>query len=379
MAGQTPAAHAAGVRDQQWYLDRMHVDKIWEKTTGEGIKIAVIDSGVNASTPSLKGQVLPGRDASIPEGGGPDISDRTGHGTTTAELIAGTGAGGGIQGLAPGAKIIPIKVPMLEFDELPSIYDHVDQAIRMALQRDADIITISVANKYVIGAGKTAQRYALQDALKKGVLVFAGSGDNAKKGNEPLAPARYHEVVSVAASDEDGRAAPFSQHGDKVNIAAPGVNYPRWCDGTFTRYCSGGQGTHAASALAAASAALIKSIHPDWTASQILRVMLDSAARGDNWEPGSVSNYLGYGIIRPGAHINRGLGNPGAPDPGEYPKFVRPVPPKPTPMVSSAPPTAAAADSAPNRAVLMSTGVAAALAVSVGTVWAIRRKRRHTR
>ncbi|MFD8009553.1 S8 family serine peptidase [Streptomyces sp. NPDC058955] len=95
------------------------------------MKIAVIDSGVNPSTPTLQGQVLPGRDASIPEGGGPDTSNRSGQGTTTAELITETGKGGGLQDLAPAAKIIPIRVPMLEHDEPPDIYDHLDQAIRM--------------------------------------------------------------------------------------------------------------------------------------------------------------------------------------------------------------------------------------------------------
>ncbi|MET9350654.1 S8 family peptidase [Streptomyces termitum] len=257
LVGQAPAAYAEGARDRQWYLDRMHVDEIWKKTTGEGIKIAVIDSGVNPSTPSLKGQVLPGRDASVPEGGGPDTIDRTGRGTTTAELIAGTGAGGGLQGLAPGARIIPIRVPDLRHDELPSIYDHVDQAIRMALERDARIITISVGSEYVIGAGSTASRYALRDALAKGVLVFAGSGDNAKEGNEELTPARFHEVVSVGATGPNGKVADFSQYSDRVNIAAPGVGFPRWCDASFTRYCPDGGGTHTAAALASASAALL--------------------------------------------------------------------------------------------------------------------------
>ncbi|MFD4370117.1 S8 family serine peptidase [Streptomyces sp. NPDC058486] len=369
----------------------MDVDKIWKKTTGEGIKIAVIDSGVNPSTPSLKGQVLPGRDASIPEGGGPDTSDRSGQGTTTAELIAGTGKGGGLQGLAPGAKIIPIRVPMLKHDELPSIYDHLDQAIRMALERDAKIITISLGNQYAIGSGLTGQNYALQDALAKDVLVFAGSGDNAKKGNKPLAPARYLEVVSVASTTPEGKVADFSQHGDDVNISAPGTNIPRWCDASFQRYCPDGGGTHASAALASATAALIWSLHPDWTGSQVLRVMYDSAARGEGWEPGTVSNYLGYGIARPGAHINRGLGNPGPPDHGEMPKFIRPVnyvpttpPPTPAQTPKSTPSSAPTPKPAPttasatrsNTPVLLVAGAAAALALTGAAVWGVRRRRR---
>ncbi|MEU9858049.1 S8 family serine peptidase [Streptomyces sp. NPDC047974] len=395
LAGQAPAAHADGARDQQWYLDRMDVDKIWKKTTGEGIKIAVIDSGVNPSTPSLRGQVLPGRDASIPEGGGPDTSDRTGQGTTTAELIAGTGKGGGLQGLAPGAKIIPIRVPMLKHDELPSIYDHLDQAIRMALKLDAKIITISLGSQYAIGAGLTGQNYSLQDALAKDVLVFAGSGDNAKKGNKPLFPAQYLEVVSVAATDPEGRVAGFSQHGERVNISAPGTDIPRWCDASFQRYCPGGGGTHVSAALASAAAALIWSLHPDWTASQVLRVMYDSAGRGDDWEPGTVSSYVGYGVIRPGAHINRGLGNPGAPDRGEMPKFIQPVdyvpttlPPTPaktteseTPPSSQTAPTpptstTTANDRKPKTPMLLAAGAATAMVLTVVAVWGVRRVRR---
>ncbi|MFD3916069.1 S8 family serine peptidase [Streptomyces sp. NPDC058603] len=382
LTGQGSSAHAAGARDRQWYLDRMNVDQIWKKTTGEGIKIAVIDSGVNPSTPSLKGQVLPGGDASVPEGG-PDSADRDGRGTTTAELIAGTGAGGGIQGLAPGAKIIPIRVPLLEHDELPSIDDHVDRAIRMALERDAKIISISIGSEYVIGAGMTGQRYALRDALAKEVLVFAGTGDNAKEGNKPLAPARFSEVVGVASFDENSQVADFSQHGEDVTLAAPGVNIPRWCDATFRRYCPDGGGAHAASALASASAALIWAQHPDWTAAQVLRVMLDTAGRSDDWKPGTVSNYLGYGVIRPGAHINRGLGDPGPADRNEMPENVEPVgyrstSPSPKPPKTPKPSpthTAAADDSLPNVPVLIGGGAAAVLVVTAGAVWVARRRR----
>ncbi|MEV8335046.1 S8 family serine peptidase [Streptomyces niveus] len=395
LTGQASTAHAAGARDQQWYLDSMNVDQIWKKTTGEGVKIAVIDSGVNPSTPSLKGQVLVGGDASVPEGGpdgddlsipegGPDSSDNDGQGTTTAELIAGTGTGGGIQGLAPGAKIIPIRVPLLKHDELPSVDDHVDRAIRMALKHGAKIISISVGSEYVIGAGMTGERYALQDALAEGMLVFAGTGDNAKEGNKRLSPARFSEVVGVGSVDENAQVADFSQHGEDVSLAAPGVNIPRWCDANFRRYCPDGGGAHAATALASASAALIWSLHPDWTTAQVLRVMLDTAGRGDGWKPGTVSNYLGYGVIRPGAHINRGLGDPGPADRNEKPKYVEPVgyrPTSPSPKPSDDPKpspahTKAADDSPPDSPVLVGAAAAAVLIVTAAAVWVARRRRR---
>lgn len=94
-AGAATPAVAADVQSKQWYLGPMHAEEMWQVTTGEGIKVAVIDSGVNPSTPSLKGQVLKGFDAT--GAGGDEYDDYDGHGTTMAELIAGTGKGGGFK------------------------------------------------------------------------------------------------------------------------------------------------------------------------------------------------------------------------------------------------------------------------------------------
>lgn len=241
IAGTAPDASAADQRSKQWYLDAMHAEDMWKVTTGEGIKVAVIDSGVNPSTPSLKGQVLKGVDATT-EGGGGSTADTNGQGTTTAELIAGTGKGGGLRGLAPGAKIIPIKLPLLKYDEVPQINDPLKQAIRAAADSDAQIIQISVGNQYAIGLDTFAQTTAFEYALSKGKLLIAGTGDNAKKGNKPQYPARFSEVVGVASADRKGGVADFSQHGDDVDIAAPGTDIPRWCDATFQSYCEDGEG-----------------------------------------------------------------------------------------------------------------------------------------
>ncbi|WP_327234203.1 S8 family serine peptidase [Streptomyces sp. NBC_01317] len=311
IAGTAPDASAADQRSKQWYLDAMHAEDMWKVTTGEGIKVAVIDSGVNPSTPSLKGQVLKGVDATT-EGGGGSTADTNGQGTTTAELIAGTGKGGGLRGLAPGAKIIPIKLPLLKYDEVPQINDPLKQAIRAAADSDAQIIQISVGNQYAIGLDTFAQTTAFEYALSKGKLLIAGTGDNAKKGNKPQYPARFSEVVGVASADRKGGVADFSQHGDDVDIAAPGTDIPRWCDATFQSYCEDGGGATAAAALFSASAALVWSQHPDWTANQVLRVLYDTASR--DWDKKTVSTYLGHGLIRPREIILNGKGNPGPPD-----------------------------------------------------------------
>ncbi|MFJ6186376.1 S8 family serine peptidase [Streptomyces sp. NPDC092295] len=310
ITGVAPAAVAAdGVQSKQWYLDAMNTEEIWKSTTGEGIKVAVIDSGVNASTPSLKGQVLKGFDATGTPGEATD--DYSGHGTTMAELIAGTGNGGGLRGLAPGAKIIPMRIADTEMQNNQSVnaFDSED-AIRAAADSDAQIISMSFGSEF----SSPKEREAVKYAESKGKLFFAAVGNTGAKDNKREYPASYPQVVGVAATEPEGRVAEYSQHGDFVDIAAPGSDIPRWCDENFTKYCDGDGGTSAATAIASASAALIWSANPDWTANQVLRVMLESAGRGEDWKPGTVSNYVGHGVVRPGAHINRGVGKPGDPN-----------------------------------------------------------------
>ncbi|GGY81902.1 type VII secretion-associated serine protease [Streptomyces nitrosporeus] len=306
--GVAPSAAAADVQSQQWYLEPMHAEEMWKKATGEGIKVAVIDTGVNPSTPSLKGQVLEGLDATGAEGD--ETDDYNGHGTTMAELIAGTGQGGGLKGLAPGAKIIPMRVADGDWkpEDRVNAYDTVD-AIRAAADSDAQIISMSFGNEFKLEQEIEAVKYA----QSKGKLFFAAVGNEAQKGNKPIYPAAYPEVVGVGATDSQGTVSDTSQHGNFVDIAAPGDDVPFWCDQKFERYCQGNGGTSAATAITSAAAALIWSAHPEWTANQVLNVLFDTAGRGD-WEKGTLSNYLGHGIIRPAVNILKGKGDPGDPD-----------------------------------------------------------------
>ncbi|MGA4801771.1 S8 family serine peptidase [Streptomyces lavendulocolor] len=311
-SGIATAATITDPQSRQWYLDAMKADEIWKSATGEGIKVAVIDSGVDPTTPSLQGQVLGGRDLTGVKGEATDDFD--GHGTSMAELIAGTGKRGGLKGLAPGAKIIPFRVSDTELQnkEKVNAFD-MQEAIRAAADSDAKIINVSMGSEFY----SSEERDAVEYAQSKGKLLFAGVGNSAKKGNKPQYPASYPEAVAVAGSSTDGEVSDYSQHGDFVDIAAPADDIPGWCDEKLDAYCDGDGGTSAATAIASASAALIWSKHPEWTGNQVLRVMFESAGRGKDWKPGTVSNYLGHGIVRPGAHINRGLGKPG--DPGVSP------------------------------------------------------------
>ncbi|WP_308406010.1 S8 family serine peptidase [Streptomyces naphthomycinicus] len=286
-----PEAAAVDVHSKEWYLKAMGAEDIWKISTGKGVKVAVIDSGVNPATSSLKGQVLVDE---VPKSVAYHVThDINGHGTSMAEIIAGTGAGGGIKGLAPEAKIIPFR-----FDAAARGADEISktpneaEAIRAAADSEAKIINMSIGG----GSSEDDVAAAVKYAVSKGKLLFASVGNDGDKGNMPSYPASYPGAIGVAAIDKSGTVGKFSSYGDYVDLAAPGLSIPSWCDGNFNEYCDT-QGTSPASAIASASAALVWSAHPDWTGNQVLRSLIDTAAR--DWPKDKPSKYLGYGGMRP--------------------------------------------------------------------------------
>lgn len=300
--GTAPTALADDMRSKQWYLDAMDADAMWKVSTGKGITVAVIDSGVR-SEPELAGRVLEGRDFT---GSGGSLKDADGHGTDMAVTISGSGTGGGVKGLAPDAKILSVRM---------SVKDHefggmhmLAQAIRYTADTDARVINISRAGDFPGAKEKQELASAVGYALSKGKLVFAGAGNGGDKGNPVEYPAATPGVVAVGSVGTDGKLSKFSSTGSHVGLAAPGDKIPAHCsDGNG--YCEA-RGTSYATALTSATAALIWSAHPDWTGNQVLRVMMETA--GHN---GKVpSQYIGYGTVRPAQVLLKGNGNPGPAD-----------------------------------------------------------------
>jgi type VII secretion-associated serine protease mycosin len=338
--GLAPGAAADSAQSRQWYLDDMRAEQMWKVSTGKGVKVAVIDTGVKADTSSLKGQVL--GDEVTGDVAYHATRDYLGHGTTIAEMIAGTGAGGGIQGIAPGAKILPYRILLDSLkDKTERAHTPADyKAVRAAADSDAKIINMSFGSEY----SDPDLRAAIKYASSKGKLLFAAVGNEAQKKNPTEYPAAYPGVVGVASLDESGQVGEFSQHGDYIDLSAPGLGLPYWCDSGFKSYCSSGKGTSYSSAYASASAALIWSAHPDWTANQVLRVLIDTAAR--DWPKDKPSNYLGYGVVRASQNLLDGKGKPGAAD-------VDPITNEKTTTASSAsgtsPSTSASGSSQPSQ------------------------------
>ncbi|MFE5026549.1 S8 family serine peptidase [Streptomyces sp. NPDC056656] len=306
-AGLAPSAVADDVQSKQWYLDAMGAKDLWKVSTGKDITVAVVDSGVSSATKSLSGKVLKGVDVTGSAGGATDDFD--GHGTTIAELIAGSGAGGGIKGIAPDAKIIPIRTRLstMKDESAKKMGDTTAKAIRAAADSDAQIINMSFGSDFPSDGGLEAVKYA----ESKGKLLFASVGNEAEKENYIGYPAKYPGVVGVSAVDKSGLVGKFSESGNYVQLAAPGLDIPVWCNNDFQSHCMG-TGTSVASAITAGAAALIWSKHPTWTANQVTRVLIDTAGR--DWPKNKPSKYLGYGLIRPARNLLHGEGSPGAGD-----------------------------------------------------------------
>ncbi|MFH8575947.1 type VII secretion-associated serine protease mycosin [Streptomyces zaomyceticus] len=382
-------AHAENFRAQQWHLDAMGAEEIWDLSTGKGVTVAVIDSGVEKSNPDLRGQVLKGKNFA-PDKPGDEFTDYTGHGTGMAGLIAGTGArdgGNGAFGLAPGARVLPVRVPGADMGTSSQAAANEEfnrvmpQAIRYAADSGAKVINISQ------GATEGSQQLtdAVKYALDKGALVFASVGNTGDKSNDVEYPGATPGVVGVGAVDKNGKRIPMSQHGDQVDIVAPGQDTVHACGGS-TGMCKS-TGTSDATALASAAAALLWSKHPDWTNNQVLKVMLNTVAAPTGGE--KRSDFVGYGAIRP----LRTLKTPGDPGPAD----VRPIDdlkapetkapeagatgnatadPAPVESPAASAPAAAAADEGGNTGLWIGIGIGAAVLIAGAVAVPVLRSRR---
>ncbi|MET8224229.1 type VII secretion-associated serine protease mycosin [Streptomyces sp. NPDC005301] len=286
----------------------MQAEQMWRTSTGKGVTVAVIDTGVDGKLPDLRGRVLPGKDEA-PESPGDEHTDYDGHGTTMALLIAGSGesnGGDGSLGLAPGAKVLPIRVADRGLDSnqyTKEFNESVSAGIRYAADRGAQVINISLRAL----EGSKELSAAVRYALDKGSLVFAGTGNDGTSGVEY--PAGTPGVVAVGAVGQDLRKTKESQYGPEVDLAAPGEELYHVCP-TGTSLCRS-HGTSGSTALASASAALVWARHPSWTNNQVLRVLLNTL--GGPTDGAERNDSIGYGIVRPRIALQN-PGDPGPPD-----------------------------------------------------------------
>ncbi|MFF8017102.1 type VII secretion-associated serine protease mycosin [Streptomyces sp. NPDC007929] len=286
-----------------WSLQRVLLDELWSQSTGKGMRVAVIDTGVDVTNPQLTEAVdvksgrnflpkdLKDDDGNpIERGKENGTTDTVGHGTKVAGIIAARPAKGtGFVGLAPDATIIPIQQNDAEGN---GDVGTLTAAIHHAVQAGADVINISQDTTKPM-TSTSRLKLAIDQALNKGIVVVASAGNDGLGGNvKETYPAAYEGVLAVAASDRNNERASFSQSGEFVGVAAPGVDMIS----TVPKggHCSD-SGTSFSAPYVAGLAALIKAKHPDWTARQIVAQIEQTAER----TTAGHDRLVGWGVVDP--------------------------------------------------------------------------------
>lgn len=307
----TPAEAAVlgkdDVRQHEYWLTDYRIVDAWKQSTGSGVTVAVIDTGVDGTHPDLVDNVLEGYDASG-EGspnGWQGLGVEPMHGTEVASLIAGHGhnvsgipkiAGqpgkpAGVIGVAPDAKILPISLNMVSNAE-KSIDEQIPAAVRYAVDHGAQVINLS------IGSNKTTWPKSWDDAFayaeEKGVVVVASAGNRGSGITQVGAPATIPGVLTVGGVDRQREASKGSStQGISIGVtapsndmiaAAPGNKYMIW------------SGSSASAPLVSGLAALIKSKYPNLSAAQIIQRITESA---DDTGAAGRDPVYGFGIINP--------------------------------------------------------------------------------
>ncbi|MFU8870678.1 S8 family serine peptidase [Micromonospora sp. SL4-19] len=270
------------VRSDQWHLQYLQIAKAHRLNLGDGVTVAVLDTGVD-SHPDLVPNLLQGADA-ISGGTGNGQHDLIGHGTGMAGLIAARGRGGtrGALGIAPHARILPVIVtPTDGGGESDALADGIEYAI----SHGANIISIS-------SVGGATQRLikAVNAALSADVVIVASAGNRPQDAFVGY-PASRDGVIAVSGVNKDGSHAAVSVTGPQVDVAAPAVDiYSTSINGTYRV----GTGTSDATAIVAGAAALIRSKFPDLPAQEVAHRLTATAI--DKGPPGRDDEY-GYGVI----------------------------------------------------------------------------------
>ena len=285
-------ASANTVRDLQWYLGALGIPQAHKVSNGRGVTVAVIDNGVNAAHPDLRGQVLPGHGIgpdAAPDGRRSDDPERD-HGTSMASLIAGRGDGEmSLLGIAPEARILPISLGRV-IDE-----DESAEAIRWAVE-NADVINMSFVRDV---APSEAEREAIAYALEKDVVLVAGAGNRDQGHSVVMSPANVPGVIAVSGTRRDGRAHPGSAQGPEVVLAAPMEEIIGAVSVSPNGY-GVATGTSDATALVSGVAALVRSRFPDLGAADVINRLIVTA---DDRGPSGRDDEYGFGAVDPVAAL----------------------------------------------------------------------------
>jgi major intracellular serine protease len=275
-----------------WEIQKLNVATAWLKTKGEGITVAVLDTGCDLDHEDLKPNLLDGINI-INKKSAP--IDKAGHGTHVSSTIAAADNGKGMVGVAPRAKIVPVKV--LDDDGQGDL-KHVIDGIIWAVDRGVDFITMSLGSP----SPAVQLQKALEYAHKKGVIVFCAAG-NSGENSEIMYPAKYDYSLAIGAIDENFNRTPFSCSGQELDFLAPGQNILGCVPGNSYALMTG---TSMSNPFATGCGVLLKSYYKQSgklnklkTIDDYINIFKQSALPLKDSRYHSIKKYEGYGIINP--------------------------------------------------------------------------------
>lgn len=291
----TPAS-ADSIRDREYWLNQYGFTQVWDSTRGAGVKVAVIDTGIDGSVADLRGAVVGGADMSglgSANGQTPVGSDSE-HGTMVASVLAGRGTGpnSGVIGVAPEAELLSVSVAFGENGAEKSNDDQIADGVRWAVDNGAQVINMSLTRN--TPDWPQSWDAAFQYAFDHDVVVVAAAGNRGSGTEQVGAPATIPGVLTVAGVDRNEDASfDASSQGITISVSAPseqiigvvpGGGYVQW------------SGTSAAAPIVSGMVALVRAAHPELDANNVIQRVIATAAAKSDVVPSPI---YGYGLINP--------------------------------------------------------------------------------
>lgn len=348
---QPPPASADSVRNAEWFLSYLRIADAHRLTEGGGVTVALLDSGVDARHPDLAGSVLAGKNFYPEYREDPTVSsdaDPAGHGTGMAGLIAGHGHGqdraAGILGVAPGAKLLPLRVRRsAEFDggkhrsDLPG-------AIAWAAAQHVGVMNMSLGSREF----SSEEQFAVTRASQADV-VMVGAVGNRPRDSGVLYPAGYPGVLVVGGLNRSGKHSVSTLSAPELMIVAPSEETTTTIPGGT--YTTRDGGSSSATAIVSGAVALVRARFPQLNAQQVIHRI--TATADDKGAPGRDPEY-GFGVLNVVKALTATI-------PGE-------------PPATAEPPPAVGREPSRTGGWLLGGGLVLLLVAGGGVWWAVRRR-----